>query len=1555
MEKFGLYDPSYERDACGVGFVASLKNVSTHKTVEDALLVLKNLNHRGAVGAEENTGDGAGIMTNIPDEFVRKVIAPDVKLPALGEYAIGVAMLENNTNALHEQVKQFDELAKSEGFTVHKWRDVPINANGLGDTALNSMPAFKEVVLTAQNESGSYIKGIDLERKLFRLRKLTEHQLGVYFSSLSSRTIVMKGMLTTYQLIQFFKDLNNPAYKAKIALVHSRFSTNTFPKWSLAHPFRMIAHNGEINTIRGNRNWFNAKQSKFETDLFGDFECLKPILTPDVSDSASFDEALELLHLAGRSIEHSLMMMIPPAYENDDSLDDDIRAFHEYNSSLIEPWDGPASISFSDGDIVGACLDRNGLRPGRFWQTKDTVVLASETGVLPFDNAEIVKKGRLEPGKLLVVDTVKGRIVGDTEIKKQLAAKHPYREWLTGKTVEFGEIQAHEQENIDNDRWQRLLRTFGYTYEDVNLLIKPMAETGTEPIGSMGIDTPLAVLSDKPRLLFDYFKQHFAEVTNPPIDYLRERIVTSITSKIGPEPNLLADLPEHAMKLNVPFPVLTNDEMSKIYHLDFKDFRVMTINGVYDVTMGENALENRLNTIFTEVDEGIKAGKNFLILTDKHSAENLVPIPSLLLTSAVHQHLLGHGTRTQISMCVEAGDAREVHHISLLIGYGAAAVNPYMAIDIAQTAVQEGIIKFTDDNAQKPLVDRQKLAEQNLIKAFGTGVLKIMSKMGISTIMSYRGAQIFEAVGISDAVIDKYFTGTTSKIGGIGLQELAVETYARHKMAYEYYNAQLTDAVVVNQQKTISTLPAGGEYKYRDNADPHINSPKSIFYLQTAVQRNDYSLYKRYAEITNEQQDGLLTIRGLLDVKNTNEQGESARSAIKPDDVEPVSEIVKRFGTGAMSFGSISNEAHETMAKAMNLLGARSNSGEGGEASERMASGELNSRVKQVASARFGVTSEYLVNATDLQIKIAQGAKPGEGGHLPGEKVYPWVAKVRNSTPGVALISPPPHHDIYSIEDLAELILDLKTANPSARIHVKLASLAGVGVIAAGVSKAHADVILISGFDGGTGAAPKSSIKHTGTPWEIGLAETQQTLVANDLRDRVILQCDGQIKTGRDVVIAALLGAEEFGFATSALIAQGCILMRVCNQNTCPAGIATQDPVLRAEYKGTVESVVNFFTFIAEEVREILAELGFKTLEEAVGHTECLQMRDDLFANDSPIGDLSKLKASTLDLTALLHKPATVHEHSARHHAKQQKHSIDKSIDYELIKMSVEALKYGENVQFKLDINNTNRAVGAMLGSGVTKRKLKGEKVGDIDIDFVGSAGQSFGAFLPTGVTLRLTGDTNDYSAKGLSGGKIVVKMPTDLAIPADENVIAGNVTGFGATGGKGFFNGLVGERFAVRNSGATFVSEGTGDHALEYMAGGKVLILGKTGKNLCAGFLGGDAYILDLDIKKLNPDELKVGNFHMLTLDSAEITDWERQEILSLIKEYVSETDSKVAKALLIDWQNALTRITKITPKQYAYMSRELGKLQAEGIDIEKEFAVNPTKWNELLGGLHG
>ncbi|MFI9234661.1 glutamate synthase large subunit [Streptomyces sp. NPDC053079] len=1475
----GMYDPRNEHDACGVGFVATLTGEASHELVQQALTVLRNMEHRGATGSDPDSGDGAGILLQVPDAFLRE--SAGFPLPEAGSYAVGIGFLPADDQEAAAAVSRIETIAAEEGLTVLGWREVPVAPDLLGAGARATMPAFRQLFV-----GDGVNTGLALDRKAFALRKRAEREADTYFPSLSARTIVYKGMLTTGQLEPFFPDLSDRRCATAVALVHSRFSTNTFPSWPLAHPYRFVAHNGEINTVKGNRNWMRARESQLASELFGadgNLERIFPVCTPDASDSASFDEVLELLHLGGRSLPHSVLMMIPEAWENHASMDPARRAFYQYHSTLMEPWDGPACVTFTDGAVVGAVLDRNGLRPGRYWVTDDgLVVLSSEVGVLDIDPAKVVRKGRLQPGKMFLVDTEQHRIIEDDEIKAALAAEQPYQEWLEAGLIDLADLPEREHIVHTHASVTRRQQTFGYTEEELRVILAPMAKSGAEPIGSMGTDSPIAALSERPRLLFDYFTQLFAQVTNPPLDAIREELVTSLISSLGPQRNLLDPTAASCRSVTLPFPVIDNDELAKLIHInadgDLPGLKAATLSGLYRVSGGGEALAARLAAMCAEADAAIADGARLIVLSDRHSDAEHAPIPSLLLTSAIHHHLIRTKQRTQVGLLVEAGDVREVHHVALLIGYGAAAVNPYLAMESVEDLVRAGT--FLPDLAPEDAI-------RNLIKALGKGVLKVMSKMGISTVASYRGAQVFEAVGLDEDFVATYFQGTATKIGGAGLDVVAREVAARHTKAYP----------VTGVPASHRRLDIGGEYQWRREGEPHLFDPDTVFRLQHSTRARRYDIFKQYTRRVDEQSERLMTLRGLFSFK-------SDRPAVPLDEVEPVSAIVQRFSTGAMSYGSISQEAHETLAIAMNRLGAKSNTGEGGEDPERLYDPARRSSIKQVASGRFGVTSEYLVNSDDIQIKMAQGAKPGEGGQLPGHKVYPWVAKTRHSTPGVGLISPPPHHDIYSIEDLAQLIHDLKNANPAARIHVKLVSEVGVGTVAAGVSKAHADVVLISGHDGGTGASPLTSLKHAGGPWELGLAETQQTLLLNGLRDRIVVQTDGQLKTGRDVVIAALLGAEEFGFATAPLVVSGCVMMRVCHLDTCPVGIATQNPVLRERFNGKAEFVVNFFEFIAEEVREILAELGFRTLEEAVGQAQLLDTAKAV----------GHWKAQGLDLEPLLHVP-DLPAGAVRHRTTAQDHGLAKALDNQLIKLAADALntvgaEQAQPVRAQVPIRNINRTVGTMLGHEVTK-KYGGAGLPDdtIDITFTGSAGQSFGAFLPRGVTLRLEGDANDYVGKGLSGGRIVVRPDRGADHLAEYSTIAGNTLAYGATGGELFLRGSVGERFCVRNSGATVVSEGVGDHGCEYMTGGRAVVLGATGRNFAAGMSGGVAYVVDLDPDNVNKELAAAVD----TLDADD-----RQWLHDVVRRHHEETASTVAASLLADWDTAVTRFSKVMPTTY-------------------------------------
>ncbi len=1480
----GLYDPRFEHDACGVSFVADLQGRRSHRMVELGLASLCNLDHRGATNAEPNVGDGAGILIQVPDAFLRAVV--DFELPAAGAYATGIAFLPREPEPEAAAMAGIEKVAASEGLHVLGWREVPVDSSMIGQQAADVMPSFRQVFVTTADGHPPLV-GVDLDRRCFVVRKRVEHELAtedepVYFPSLSARTLVYKGMLISYQVGSFFTDLADERLESALALVHSRFSTNTFPSWPLAHPYRFVAHNGEINTVMGNENWMRAREALLDTDTIDGLERAFPICTPGSSDTARFDEVLELLHLGGYSLPHAVLMMIPEAWEHHESMPDWKRDFYRFHASVMEPWDGPASIAFTDGTVIGAVLDRNGLRPSRYWVTDDgLVVMASEVGVLPIDPATVVQKGRLQPGRMFLIDTNLGRIVGDDEIKEALAAQQPYGEWLHAGLVHLDDLPARDFLTPQHASVVKHQRVFGYTTEELKIILAPMARTGAEPIGSMGTDTPVAVLSDRSRLLFDYFQQLFAQVTNPPLDAIREELVTSMGSTIGPEGNLLRPGPASCRQVVIPHPILTNDELAKLLYInddnDMPGFKPFAIDGLYRVAEGGAGLRRALEEVRAKVSAAIADGAKIIVLSDRYSSDELAPIPSLLLTSAVHHHLIREKTRTQVGLVVECGDAREVHHMALLLGYGAGAINPYLAFETIEDMIDQGVITG--------ITKRQ--AVRNFVKGSTKGVLKIMSKMGISTVASYTGAQVFEAIGLAEDLVDEYFTGTTSRISGVGLDVLAEEVAARHRFAHPDRP----------EEAAHRDLWAGGEYQWRREGEHHLFNPETVFKLQHATRTKRYDIFKEYTTRVDDQARRLATLRGLFELRV------GQRPPIPIEDVEPVSAIVRRFSTGAMSYGSISMEAHQTLAIAMNRLGGKSNTGEGGEDAERLHDPARRSAIKQVASGRFGVTSEYLTNADDLQIKMAQGAKPGEGGQLPRSKVYPWIANTRYSTPGVGLISPPPHHDIYSIEDLKQLIHDLKNANPRARIHVKLVAEVGVGTVAAGVSKAKADVVLISGHDGGTGASPLNSLKHAGAPWELGLAETQQTLLLNGLRDRIVVQTDGQMKTGRDVIIAALLGAEEFGFATAPLVVSGCIMMRVCHLDTCPVGVATQNPELRARFNGQPEFVETFFEYIAEEVREHLAALGFRSLAEAVGHVECLDTRSAV----------DHWKASGLDLAPILHQPESPFAQDLLCTGTQD-HGLDKALDNELIRLAAPALDGGHPVEIDLEIRNTNRTVGTMLGHEVTKRhRAEGLPDDTIRVNLTGSAGQSFGAFVPRGITLRLEGDANDYLGKGLSGGRIVVRPPviTHPTFVAEENIIAGNVMLYGATSGEAYVRGVVGERFCVRNSGATAVVEGVGDHGCEYMTGGRAVVLGPTGRNFGAGMSGGIAFVHDPDdtfFRRLNGE--------MVDLEPLDTDDGEW--LRGVLRTHEHVTGSPVAQRLLQRWHSEVRRFKKVMPRDY-------------------------------------
>jgi glutamate synthase (NADPH/NADH) large chain len=1513
----GLYDPNYEHDACGVGMVADLHGRPDHDIVDKALTVLERLAHRGASGAEVETGDGAGILVQVPHRFfVGAAEAAGFTLPGAGGYAVGLAFLPVDADDAHKARTVVEQIAGEESLSVLGWRQLPIEPEGLGKTALGAMPRIEQLFVAP---AGPAVDTMTLERRAFVLRKRAEHAVDdLYFPSLSARTICYKGMLTSEQLREFFPDLRDPAFESGLALVHSRFSTNTFPSWPLAHPYRYLCHNGEINTLAGNRNWMRAREALLETSLIeGDLSRIYPICTPGASDSASFDEVLELLHLGGRSLPHSVLMMIPEAWENHTLMDHDRRAFYRYHASLMEPWDGPAAISFTDGTVVGAVLDRNGLRPSRYWVTDDgLVVLASEVGVLDIAPERVIRKGRLQPGRMFLVDTSKGRLVEDEEIKAELAAEHPYDEWIASDQVRLDELPARTMLTPQHGRVVTQQRQFGYTNEELRIIVAPMARTGAEPIGSMGSDTSIAVLSNRSRLLYDYFTQLFAQVTNPPLDAIREELVTSLAATIGPEANLLEARCGSCRQILLPLPVIDRDDLAKLMyvneHGETPGFKAFAIDGLFDVReagragapteAGGEALRRAIEEVRRRVSDAIAEGANIIVLSDRNATEDWAPIPSLLLTAAIHHHLVREKTRTKVGLVVETGDAREVHHMALLIGFGAAAVNPYLALDSIDDMISEALLEGVSP----------RQARRNYIKAACKGVLKVMSKMGISTVASYTGAQVFEAIGLDAGIVDEYFTGTSSRIGGVGLSVLAAEVAERHLRAHEPRPAELAHR----------ELEVGGEYQWRREGEFHLFNPKTVFKLQHATRSKRYEIFKEYTAAVDDQAEQLGTLRGLLRLKP------AAGGPIPIDEVEPISSIMSRFSTGAMSYGSISKEAHETLAIAMNRIGGRSNTGEGGEDADRYtrdANGDLRrSAIKQVASGRFGVTGEYLVNADDLQIKISQGAKPGEGGQLPGNKVWPWIAKTRSSTPGVGLISPPPHHDIYSIEDIAQLIHDLKSSNPRARVHVKLVAEVGVGTVAAGVAKAHSDVVLISGHDGGTGAAPLTSLKHAGIPWEIGLAETQQTLLLNGLRDRIVVQVDGQLKTGRDVLVGALLGAEEYGFASAPLVVSGCIMMRVCHLDTCPVGIATQTPALRKKYNGKPEFVETFFEYIAEEVRELLASLGLRSLDEAIG-------RVDLLDTETAI---SHWKASGLDLSAVLAQP-DVPETMGRRQLRLQDHGLEKALDHEFMDACSPALDGGAPVSMELPISNVDRTVGTLLGSEISRRfGAAGLPDDTISLTFFGSAGQSFGAFVPHGVTMRLYGDANDYFGKGLSGGRLIVRPPLESPFVAEEQIIAGNVILYGATGGEVFIRGQVGERFCVRNSGATAVVEGVGDHGCEYMTGGLVVVLGPTGRNFAAGMSGGVAFVYD----PTRSFGQRV-NLELVDVEPLDATDSFR--VRSLVERHGVETESAVAARLLEHWETDVHEFVKVMPRDYRRILEATRLAEAEGRSVDEAVMV--------------
>ena len=1528
----GLYDPADERDACGLASVVSLTGEPSHEIVRLALEALENLEHRGAVGSDAGTGDGAGILSDLPDALIRSELAaqdPALTLPPLGGYAAGLAFLPQASTERQAVRYRIAAIAAEEGLSVLAWRAVAVRPEVLGGSALEAAPVIEQLIVVPA--AGSTLDTDWLERRAFRTRKRVQHETGCYMPSFSARTIVYKGMVTTLQLPGFYLELSDERFASRFAIVHSRYSTNTFPSWHLAQPLRMVAHNGEINTVRGNRNWMRAREAQLESELLGDVRQLLPICSDGGSDSASFDEVLELLVMAGRSLPHALSMMVPEAWESETGLAPELVDFLEYHSLLMEPWDGPAAMIATDGSELVALLDRNGLRPGRYLVTTDgLLVIASETGVLDVAPEQVAHRGRLQPGRMLAVNLTTGVIRDDETVKAELAGGAPWGEWLDQGRIRLSEQPEREHLVHPPASIARRQRTFGYTEEELRLLLTPMARDGIEPLAAMGTDTPIAALSARPRHLHDYFVQQFAQVTNPPLDALREELVTSLRAGMGPQENLLTQSADHARQVILDFPVIDNDALARIQHFgdDPEKERAVTIRGLYAVDYGASGLADRLEAMCREASAATAAGAEFLILSDRDSNKDLAPVPSLLAVSAVHHHLIREGQRMRVALIAESGDVREVHHVAALIGYGAAAVNPYLAMETVGLLVRDGSIAG--------LTETEAIAR--LIKALGKGMLKVMSKMGISTVASYCGAQTFEAIGLAQPLVDRYFTGTTSRLGGVGLDVLAAEVAARHRAAYPDDPATLAHKV----------LETGGEYRWRRGEEPHLFDPQTVYKLQHATRTGKREIFAEYTARVNEQQERLMTLRGLF-------RFAPQRPPVPLDDVEPVSEIVRRFATGAMSYGSISPEAHETLAIAMNQLGGRSNTGEGGESEERLLDPARRSAIKQVASGRFGVTSLYLTSADEIQIKLAQGAKPGEGGQLPPAKMYPWIARTRHATPGVGLISPPPHHDIYSIEDLKQLIFDLKRANPAARISTKLVAQSGIGPVAAGVAKALSDVILISGHDGGTGASPMNSLKHAGSPWELGLAEAQQTLMLNGLRERVVLQADGQLKTGRDVVIAALLGAEEFGFATAPLVVSGCIMMRVCHLDTCPVGVATQNPELRERFTGQAAHVVNFFTFIAEEVREILASLGYRSISEAVGDTAALDVADAI----------THWKAAGLDLTPVLRGPSFAAD-EPRKYGRAQDHELETHFDVQLIEMAADALAERNPVAIDLPIRNVDRAVGTLLGHETTKRfGAAGLAPDTIGVSLTGSAGQSLGAFLPSGISLRLIGDANDYVGKGLSGGEIAIRPHPDSAHAATGNVIAGNVIGYGATSGALWIAGVVGERFLVRGSGATAVVEGTGDHALEYFTGGFALILGPTGRNIGAGMSGGEAVLLDLDPANVNAAERASGALLLQRLGGPSepgagelVPDGDapglRARIRELLQRHAEHTGSELAEALLealaTDPERTFARFTRLIPRGYSRVLEIRERANAQGIDPDGE-----RVWTEILEATHG
>jgi glutamate synthase (NADPH) large chain len=1514
----GLYDPGHEHDACGIGFVASIRGEKSHQIIEQGIQVLINLTHRGACGCDPETGDGAGLLIQIPHKFfARECESLGFTLPAPGEYAVGMTFLPVEKQPRLNCEGVLERIIREEGLSTLGWRDTPVNGDAIGRVARASQPYIQQIFVARSAEMDEDA----FERKLYVVRKRAENEIAeseiedkefFYIPSLSARTIVYKGLLLAPQIANFYGELSDPDAASALCLVHQRFSTNTFPSWKLAHPYRYVAHNGEINTLKGNIAWMHARQSILASELFGDdIQKLFPIIEAGGSDSANFDNAVELLFQSGRSLPHVMAMLIPEAWAGNPHMKPEKRAFYEYHASLMEPWDGPAAIAFTDGRVIGATLDRNGLRPGRYVVTDDDlVVMASEAGVLSVPPEKIKTKGRLQPGKMFLVDTVEGRIISDKEIKKRLSARQPYSEWLNANQITLDQLPEPTRVHAsDHATILSRQRAFGYTDEDLKMIIEPMAAWGQEPVGSMGTDTPLACLSDRPQPLFNYFKQLFAQVTNPPIDPIREEMVMSLISYIGTERNILEETPENCHTLKLPHPILTNRDLEKLRRVSQGDLLAITLPALFSAKDGEAGLRLALDELSRRASLAVKSGYTLLILSDRGVDKNYAPIPSLLALAAVHNLLVREETRTQVALIIESGEPREVMHFALLIGYGASAINPYLAVESLEDLAARGYL---------PSGMTPDVAIKHFIKAVNKGLLKTFSKMGISTLQSYRGAQVFEAIGLNNDLVHAYFAGTTSRIGGVGLDVLAREAQLNHEFAFR----RVTDAD--------TELAVGGGYHFRVNGEYHLLNPETISKLQHSVREQNFKTFQEYTELIDSQSQNLATLRSLMKVKKS-------RRPVPIEQVEPAKEIVKRFTTGAMSFGSISKEAHETLAIAMNRIGGKSNTGEGGEDEERYkkdANGDWRrSAIKQVASARFGVTTNYLVNADELQIKMAQGAKPGEGGQLPGHKVDDVIARLRHSIPGVGLISPPPHHDIYSIEDLAQLIYDLKNANPQARISVKLVSEIGVGTVAAGVAKAHADVVLISGDSGGTGASPLSSIKHAGIPWELGLAETQQVLLMNDLRSRIRVQTDGKLQTGRDVVIAALLGAEEFGFATAPLVAMGCIMLRKCHLNTCSVGIATQDPELRKKFAGQPEHVINFFFFVAEQVRQYMADLGLRKVDEMVGRVDMLDVQPAI----------DHWKARGVDLSAILYNPP-LPGRVARHCVQAQDHGLEKALDHELIAGAKDALENRTPVEMNFAIRNVHRTVGAML-SGEIARCYGSEGLPEdtIRIDFAGSAGQSFGAFLAKGVTLRLEGDANDYVGKGLSGGKLVVYSPRTSRFAAEENILIGNVVLYGATSGEAFFSGVAGERFAVRNSGATAVVEGVGDHGCEYMTNGLVIVLGSCGRNFAAGMSGGIAYVFD------ERGDFTEKRCNLASVDLEPVIEPRDIELVhGLVQRHYELTGSKRAKNVLDNWLEVLPRFIKIFPHEF---KRVLGVSRTRQPYIPGQ----PVPVPELVEALHG